>query len=148
MATKLLGLLAILSVSTNLATTPAAATATLDCGIDDAHLAFSLVANTNREHGTIVNLVGGELRLKAEALSKVGREFKLAREHIIQQWFQNRELRLAINIDTANGSLLLTLTGRGNQSLERYSGRYRLKASFPDGSERRASGRIKGCSAG
>jgi hypothetical protein len=88
------------------------------------------------------------LTLKASPLAKVGRAFKVEHEHIIQQWFLQRELRLAINLDNDNGSLLLAITGQGNPNQEKYSGRYLLKLSFPDGSTRNLTGRIKGCNAG
>jgi hypothetical protein len=150
---KYLKLLAVLSIWAGPAAIPAGATGNLDCTIDDANLSFELSANTGREHGTIVNLLGAELILKDAGLARLGREFKMAREHIIQQWFLLRELRIGINIDTDKGSLLLAITGQRSRSKpeqieDRYSGRYVLTASFPDGSTRRVAGRIKGCSAG
>jgi hypothetical protein len=126
----------------------ALATGDLTCAIDDANLAFTLFASTNRDHGTIVSVAEGSLTLKASPLAKMGREFKVEREHIIQQWFQQRELRIAINVDNDNGSLLLAITGQGNRNQEKYSGRYSLKLSFPDGGTRSVTGRIKGCDAG
>ena len=126
----------------------ASATGDLVCTIDDANLALALFAGTNREHGTIVGITEGTLTLKAGALTKLGREFKLEREHVIQQWFLQRELRIAIAVGNDNGSLLLAITGQGNPTQERYSGRYSLKVSFRDGGDRTATGRIKGCDAG
>jgi hypothetical protein len=126
----------------------ARATGDLTCAIDDANLAFTLFASTNREHGTIVSVTEASLTLKAGSLSKLGREIKVEHEHIIQQWFLQREIRIAVNVESDNGSLLLAITGQGNRTQERYAGRYILKASFPDGSTRTVSGRIKGCSAG
>jgi len=126
----------------------ASATGDLTCTIDDANLALALFASTNREHGTIVGITEGTLTLKAGALAKLGREFKLETEHVIQQWFLQRELRIAIAVANDNGSLLLAITGQGNPTQERYSGRYSLKVSFPDGGDRTATGRIKGCDAG
>jgi hypothetical protein len=126
----------------------ASATGDLACTIDDANLALALFASTNREHGTIVGITEGTLTLKAAPLTKLGREFKVESEHVIQQWFLQRELRIAIAVENDNGSLLLAITGQGNPTLERYSGRYSLKVSFPDGGNRTVTGRIKGCSAG
>lgn len=126
----------------------ARATGDLTCAIDDANLAFALFASTNRDHGTIVSVAEGSMTLKANALMKMGREFKVEHEHIIQQWFLQRELRLAINMDNDNGSLLLAITGQGDRNQKKYSGRYLLKVSFPDGSTRSVTGRIKDCSAG
>lgn len=123
------------------------ATGDLSCSIDDANLDFAMFASTNRDHGTIVNLVEGTLKLKTGALAKIGREFKLERDNIIQHWMLQRELRIAVNVDTDNGSLLLAITGQSNRTQERYSGRYDLKLSFPDGTTRTATGRIKSCSA-
>jgi hypothetical protein len=130
-----------------LAMPEARATGSLSCTIDDANLALVLFASTNREHGTIVGVTEGTLTLKEGALTTMGREFKLEGEHVIQQWFLQRELRIAINVENDNGSLLLAITGQGNPTQERYSGRYSLKVSSPDGGTRTATGRIKGCSA-
>jgi hypothetical protein len=128
---------------------PAAwATGDLSCAIDDANLAFTLFASTNRDHGTIVSLTEGSLTLKTAALAKTGRDFKVERDHIIQQWFLQQEPRIAVNIDNDNGSLLLAITGQGDATQERYAGRYVLKLSFPDSSTRTVTGRIKGCTAG
>src|SRR5262245_5061989 len=123
-------------------------TGDLSCTIDDANLAFTMFASTSRDHGTIVSVAEGSLTLKASALARMGREFKVEHEHIIQQWFLQRELRIAVNVENDNGSLLLAITGQGNRTQERYSGRYSLKLSFPDGSTRSATGRIKGCDGG
>ena len=145
---KPLKLRLFLAGSVALGAPDALATGDLTCAIDDASLAFMMFASTNREHGTIMSLSEGSLTLKTGALAKMGREFKVEREHIIQQWLLQRELRIAINIDNDNGSLLLTITGQGNSMQERYTGRYVLKVSFPDSSTRTVTGRIKGCSAG
>ena len=148
MGSKGLKLRTFLAVSIALAASDALATGDLTCEIDDTSLAFTMFASTNREHGTIMSLSEASLTLKAAALAKIGREFKVEREHIIQQWLLQRELRIAVNIDNDNGSLLLTITGQGNATQERYTGRYVLKVSFPDSSTRTVTGRIKGCSAG
>ena len=148
MASKGLKLRTFLAVSIALAASDALATGDLSCEIDDASLAFTMFASTNRDHGTIMSLSEGSLTLKTGTLAKMGREFKVEREHIIQQWLLQRELRIAVNIDNDNGSLLLTITGQGNATQERYTGRYVLKLSFPDSSTRSVTGRIKGCSAG
>jgi len=137
-----------LAGSVALGASDAMATGDLTCAIDDASLAFTMHASTNREHGTIMSLSEASLTLKAAALAKIGREFKVEREHIIQQWLLQRDLRIAVNIDNDNGSLLLTIAGQGNATRERYTGRYVLKVSFPDSSARTVTGRIKGCSAG
>jgi len=149
MGWKTLKLQAFLAVCLAAGTPGAWATGDLSCEIDDANLAFSLFASTNREHGTIVSMTEASLALKASTLAKkMGRDFKIERDHVIQQWFLQRELRIAINIDNDNGSLLLAITGQGNRTQERYSGRYVLKLSYSDGSTRTVSGRIKECSAG
>jgi hypothetical protein len=148
MLVKTLKLLCFIAFFAGFGGTTASATGDFSCEIADGNLDFAVFANTNRDHGTIQNLVEGSLTLKPNALAKIGRTFKLEREHIIQQWFLQRELRLAVNIDTDDGSLLLILTGQGNQTLERYAGRYVLKLSFPDGSTRTVTGRLKDCSAG
>lgn len=124
----------------------AGATAGLTCAIDDANLAFSLFAATNREHGTIVSVTESTLQLKSKTLITVAPgfagELKVAQDHIMQQWFLERELRIAINIDNEHGELLLALIGQGKGP--RYAGRYTLKVSNA-GNSRTATGRIKGC---
>lgn len=139
---------AFLAACIALLASEASATGNLSCEIDDGNLAFALFASTNRDHGTIVSVTEGSLTLKASALAKLGREFKVEREHIVQQWLLQRELRIAVNVENDNGSLLLAITGQGNRTQERYSGRYSLKLSFPDGSTRSVTGRIKGCDGG
>lgn len=148
MGWKVLKLWAFLAASIALVAPKALATGDLACTIDDANLAFAMFASTNREHGTIVSVTEGTLTLKASALAKMGRDFKVEREHIVQQWFLHRELRIAINVENDSGSLLLAITGQGNRTQERYSGRYVLKLSSPDGGARTVTGRIKDCSAG
>jgi hypothetical protein len=148
MGRKVLKLWAFLAASMTLVAPEASATGDLSCTINDANLAFAMFASTNREHGTIVCVTEGTLTLKASALAKMGRDFKVEREHIIQQWFLQRELRIAVNIEKDSGSLLLAITGQGNRTQERYSGRYVLKLSSPDRDARTVTGRIKDCSAG
>lgn len=148
MGWKPLKLWLFLATLAMLGATDAFATGDLTCTIDDANVGLTMFASTNREHGTIVSVTEGTLTLKSGALAKLGRELKIEREHIIQQWLLHRELRIAINLDNDNGSLLLTISGQGNATQERYSGRYALKASFADGTTRILAGRIKGCSAG
>lgn len=126
----------------------ASATGTLSCTIDDANLSLSLVVNTNNQHGTIVHVQDSRLTLKSRALAVAGQTFKIEPEHIIQQWFLQRELRIAINIDDNNGSLLLAVTGQLDRNRERYSGRYHLSVSFPHNSTWTATGQIKSCSGG
>ena len=105
--------------------------------IDDANVEFALFAATNREHGTIVNVTEGSLRLKSKTLLKIAPgfagELKVDRDHIIQQWFLEGELRLAVNIDNEHGELLLAIIGQLNRKLESYSGRYILTVSKPAG---------------
>jgi hypothetical protein len=148
MGRKALKLWVFLAGTVALGASGAGATGDLSCAIDDGSLAFALFASTNRDHGTIVSVADGSLALKAGALAKIGRAFKIEREHIIQQWFLQRELRIAVNVENDNGSLLLAITGQGNKTQDRYAGRYLLKVSFPDGSTRTVTGRIKGCEAG
>lgn len=127
----------------------ASATGDLSCTIEDGNLALALFANTNREHGTIVQIHNSSLTLKTSALAAIGKQFTIEQEHIIQQWLLQRELRIAVNIDNnEKGALLLAVVGQLNPKREAYSGRYVLTVSLPDGGTRSASGRIKGCSAG
>ena len=109
MGRKVLKSCAFLAASMTLVAPKALATGGLACTIDDANLAFAMFASTNRDHGTIVVMTEGTLTLKANALAKMGRTFKVEREHIIQQWFQQRELRIAVNIENDSGSLLLAI---------------------------------------
>jgi hypothetical protein len=137
----------ILAFALSLAAGPASATAGLLCAIDDANVDFMLFAATNREHGTIVNVTEGKLRLKSKTLIKVApgfaTELKVEREHIMQQWFLERELRIAVSLDNEAGELLLAIIGQAKGA--NYSGRYLVKVSNA-GNSRTATGRIKGCS--
>jgi hypothetical protein len=126
----------------------ASATGDLSCTIDDANLAFTLHANTSSAHGTIVNLHNSSLTLRSSALAMAGRKFKVEPDHIIQQWFQQRELRIAVNIDNGKESLLLAIMGEVDGTQGRYSGRYVFELSLPGGSTWTTTGSIKGCSAG
>jgi hypothetical protein len=136
-----------LALSPVLGAEPAAATAGLTCTIDDGNLAFSLFAATNREHGSIVSVTESKLRLKSKTLIKLAPgfsgELKVEQDNIIQQWFLERELRIAINIDNEHGELLLAIIGQGKGP--RHSGRYTLKVSR-EGNSRTVTGRIRGCS--
>jgi len=148
MGRKALKLWAFLAGLLVFGTSGAGASGDLSCAIDDGSLAFMLFASTNRDHGTIVSVAEGSLTLKAGAPAKIGRAFKIEREHIIQQWFLQRELRIAVNVENDNGSLLLAITGQSSRTQDRYAGRYLLKVSLSDGSARTVTGRIKGCEAG
>jgi hypothetical protein len=153
MVRKALKTLAILVMAAGPGASPAAATGDLVCSIDDQNLDFALFASVGREHGTIVNVVEGSLTLKVAPFARLGRDLKVEQEHVIQQWFLERELRIGISLDTAAGSLLLALIGerepdKPEQVEDTYSGRYVLTAWFPDGSTHTAAGRIKGCSTG
>jgi hypothetical protein len=148
MASKALKSWAFLAAFTALGAPGASATGSFGCTIDDANLALTLLANTSSQHGTIVRVFGSSLTLKSRALAMAGQTFKIEDEHLIQQWFLNRELRVAIGIDDKDGSLLLTIAGQLNRDRERYSGRYQLTVSFPHGSTWTATGPIKSCSGG
>src|SRR6185312_5620613 len=109
MGWKPLKLRIFLAALAMLGASDAFATGDLTCAIDDTKVGLTLFASTNREHGTIVSVAEGTLTLKSGALAKFGRELKIELEHIIQQWLLNRELRIAINLNNDNGSLLLTI---------------------------------------
>lgn len=145
MASKAIKSWAFLAAFMALGASGASATGSLSCTIDDANLALTLLANTSSQHGTIVRVYGSSLTLKSSTLAIAGRAFKIEEDHLIQQWFLNRELRIAINIDDKDGSLLLAITGQLNRDRERYSGRYHLTVSFPHSSTWTATGQIKGC---
>ena len=149
MGRKLLKSCVFLASFLVLAAVPASATGDLICSIDNSNLGFALFAATNREHGTIVNVAEGSLRLKSKTLLKVAPgfagELKVDRENIIQQWFLEGELRLAVNIDNEHGELLLAIVGQLNRKLERYAGRYVLKVSSA-GDTRTVKGQIRSCS--
>jgi hypothetical protein len=148
MGLKVLKSWAFLAVFGALGAASATATGNLSCTIDDANLAVTLLANTNSAHGTIVNVHNSHLTLKSRALAAAGKMFNIEPDHIIQQWFLERELRIAINIDGPQGELLLVIIGQPSRGREGYSGRYSLTVSFPHSSTWTARGQIKGCSGG
>lgn len=148
MGWKALKLWAFLTAFVALGGPGASATGNLSCTIDDANLALTLLANTNSQHGTIVNLHNSFLTLRSSALAMAGRKFKVEPEHIIQQWFMQRELRIAVSIENGRESLSLAIMGEVDGTQARYSGRYVLVLSFHGGSTWTAEGSIKGCSGG
>jgi hypothetical protein len=130
-----------------LAVPQAHATASLGCSAADNNLTFSLEGSVNRDSGTIVGVTGGELILKSAKAAKVGTKFKITLKDIVQQWAQEKELRIGISLEPKNGSLFLAIFATQINDDGDFRGRYVLKVSYPD-VQLTLKGRLKGCTSG
>jgi hypothetical protein len=149
MTLKRMSLLAILAILPAMAAAPATATGGLACSIEDANLSFTFDAPINREFGSLAGLAGGEIKLKAKQVLKMGPELTLERDHVVQYWIYERELRIGINVENDTASVFLWIIAQADKNRERYSGRYVLRVSIFDSDVigREFKGRIRGCSA-
>jgi hypothetical protein len=125
---------------------PAAATGTLFCTINDRNVSFELLGNTRTDYGTIVQVQKGSLKLKPGRYVKAAAAFDVAQDDIILQWSFDRDLRFAIHVDDPdrNGSIFLAIIAVRNERLEKYLGRYVLQFVGANAT-RVVKGRIKSC---
>jgi hypothetical protein len=131
-----------------LAAPQAYATASLGCSADDRNLSFDLEGPVNRDSGTVVGVTGGKLVLKDAKAAKVGsKEFDITLKDIVQQWAQEKELRIGISLEPKDGSLFLAIFATQINDEGDYRGRYVLKVSYP-GVQMTLKGRLKGCTSG
>ena len=111
------------------ATLQAAATGTLFCTIDDRNLSFNLLGHTSIEHGAILDVHDGSLKLKAARSVGKEIEFPVSMENIFMQWDFDSDLRFAIRIEDPDRSreIVLAIIAARNEKLEKYLGRYVLQ---------------------
>jgi hypothetical protein len=131
------------------ATSPASATASFTCTIDDASIAFDMLANIGSGDVGAMQLTQGALKIKSPKIGavtgKTGAEVEVKGENLVQIWIRGRELRLGFSLDDAFPDAAVSLVIVGSRLRESvYGGRYELKIAR-DGKTQSFSGRIKDC---
>jgi hypothetical protein len=149
---RLARILSLAAAPALVAAVPAGATGSLTCAADDRNLSFDLLGNIGSGDGGAIQLIRGEIKLKAVRGKFDAREFKVAPEHIAGQWNFGKELRIGIAPESVDDfSVLLAIIAMraksGDSGLDRYRGEYVLKVQGPKG-ESVLRGRLKDCSAG
>jgi hypothetical protein len=126
----------------------ALASANIDCSIDDAHLKFEMEAIASRS-GPIQQIHVGSIAIKPAALKLAAPTMTFDRTNLLQQWIQDGDLRLHIEVsdDTAQQNVYLVILARLDSKTEKFFGRYVLRVSR-DGKTGELKGRIKECVAG
>jgi hypothetical protein len=131
-----------------LMTAQAFASANVDCSIDDRFIKFEIEAIAGRA-GPINQINVGHIEIKPAAMKLAVPAMKVERVHLLQQWIQDGDLRLHIEVDdhAAKQNVNLVILARLNSKTDKYSGRYVLKVSQA-GETKEFKGRIKECVAG
>jgi hypothetical protein len=131
-----------------LMTASAFASANVDCSINDRYIAFEIEAIAGRA-GPINQINVGNIEIKPAAMKLAVPTMKVERANLLQQWIQDGDLRLQIEVDdeAAKQNVNLVILARLNSKTDKYSGRYVLKVSR-DGATKEFKGRIKECVAG
>jgi hypothetical protein len=129
-------------------TASAFASANVDCSIDDRFIKFEMEAIAGRA-GPINQVNVGSIDIKPAAVKLAVPTMKIERPNLLQQWIQDGDLRLHIEVDddAAKQNVNLVILARLNSKTDKYSGRYVLKVSR-DGETKEFKGRIKECVAG
>jgi hypothetical protein len=131
-----------------LMTAQALASANVDCSIDDANLKFDMEAIATRA-GPIQHINVGTIEIRPAAMTLVAPGMSFDRAHLLQQWIQNGDLRLQIEVsdDKADQNVNLVIIARIDPKMEKYRGTYILRVTR-DGKSNERKGRIKECVAG
>ncbi len=126
---------------------PAAASATVTCGIDDKFIAFEMQATSGRS-GPITYVQGGTIRLKPASGHSIP-AISFDYSHIMQQWLLGQDLRLQIEVtdERQKQTIGLVILARRNRDSDTYRGGYVLTV-FGAGKTAEFKGRIKDCVAG
>ena len=140
------GGLAILFVCT----AQAFASTSVSCEASDASLKFSLEGAFGRTIGSGAGNFGGEIEIKLKGIPDYARKLKPEMCHLTQNWFPNRDLKLAVmwtrdGDDPSIEVILQIETARKGKAEEApYRGRYTLTIFDPksDGTPRKASGKV------
>ncbi len=124
------------------------ASANIDCSIDDAHLKFDMEAIASRS-GPIQQVYVGAIEIKPAAMMLAVPAMKFERINLLQQWIQDGDLRLHIEVsdDAAQQNVTLVILARLDRKTEKFFGRYVLRVSR-DGKTKELKGSIKECVAG
>ena len=98
---------------------------------------FSLGGAYARSIGGVTNF-GGAAELKLSGIPDDTHRLAFETRHLSENWFENRDLKLALQWQSKERSLpteitLLIETRRGSDDDARYRGRYRLLIFLPEG---------------
>ena len=101
--------------------------------------------------GASIQVIAGEIKLKALRGKFAATEFKIEPAHLAAQWNLGRELRIGLSPDdVAKVGIYLAVIAERTKSggdLNRYRGSYIAKVSHAGG-ETELKGKLKDCSAG
>ena len=125
----------------------AAASTSVSCEAADASLKFSLEGAWGRTIGSGAGNFGGEIEIKLKGIPDYARKLKPEMRHLTQNWFHDRDLKLAVmwTRDGDDPSVELILQIETARKVEApYRGRYTLTIFDPesDGTPRKASGKV------
>lgn len=81
--------------------------ASLTCEADDRNLSFDLLGNIGSCDGDRIQLINGEIKLKAVRGKFNAREFKIAAKHLSGQWSFGKELRIGVSPESVDGVSVL-----------------------------------------
>jgi len=129
--------------------TPAAASATVTCNIDDKFVTFEMQAIAGRA-GPITHVQSGTIEIKPAAnVNLVSPQITFDHSHIVQQWSLDSDMRLQIEVGDAETkqNVNLVILARLDDKTEKYRGRYILKITRA-GVTKELNGRVKECEAG
>jgi hypothetical protein len=131
------------------AASPASATASFTCAIDDANIAFDMLANIGSGDVGAMQLTQGSLKIKSPKIGsvtgKAGVEVEVKGENLVQTWIYGKELRLGFSLEEAFPDVSASLVIVGSRLRESvYGGRYELKVAR-DGKTQTFAGKIKDC---
>lgn len=109
--------------------TPASATATLVCDVEDKSISFSIQAALGGpRRGTVANFTG-KLDVKLRTVPADLRSLELVRDDLQQSWLDGKQLRLEFYRERteAPGAFVLLVIDTRKISENRYRGRYTLE---------------------
>src|SRR5262245_52823867 len=72
------------------------ASASLSCQANDPSVKFALEGAWGRSAGSGVGNFGGEIEIKLKAVPDHARKLKLETSHLTQNWYHDRDIKLAI----------------------------------------------------
>jgi hypothetical protein len=126
------------------------ASTSVSCDATDAALKFTLEGAWGRTRGSGPGNFGGEIEIRLKGVPDYARKLKPEMRHLTQNWFHDRDLRLAVvwmrDGDDRSVEVILQIeTARKGKAEEApYRGRYTLTIFDPDsdGTPRKATGRV------
>jgi hypothetical protein len=134
-----------------LAASPALATASFDCTIDDRNATIELFGNLGSGDGAALQLTQGSIKVKGIRGKFDAVEFNVEKGSLAQQWTYDKELRIGFITDEVKDvSAYLVIVAQQTKpkdELTQWRGRYVLKVLGPKGATE-LKGAIKSCQAG